>query len=154
MTSQGDGKTLEEGWMLDPQTGAKRKYEELWHDLAVVPSEAKQRDCVVLQAVAGERKLQGLIVKIGCWCQGILKDDDDLVVERWERVSNNGHSVEKSAEQTAANVSESGSQWMRTFKVGRLSLPCGQLCNNPGSTTDQKWQADDIQWQTIEDYRW
>ncbi|TBU37422.1 hypothetical protein BD309DRAFT_876479 [Dichomitus squalens] len=84
---------LERGKMRHLESGEIREYEEGWKDLVILPvggPETGRRTSVVLEtafdasdksAVAGTRR--GLIVRVGQFCQAILRDGPSIVVERW-----------------------------------------------------------------------
>lgn len=64
-----NGDVLERGQMVDPDNPALglRNYEELWRD--EVLAAAGQRVSVVLETTGG------IVVRVGRWCQGILKKE-------------------------------------------------------------------------------
>ena len=156
MTVQEDGTVLEEGINEDAASGSKEHYEELWEDLPVEPfGEQQNRSSVVLKADSSEDQVKGLVLKIGGWCQGILKNNRGLTVERWRRQPPND-----SMDGTALPVEEEEStrtrnDWVRVFRVGNGTLPCESLC----SYTDGRFgynhpikDSSDVSWRVIEEY--
>lgn len=102
---------LETGSMVNPTTGVDTEYEECWRDEdvdgAVVVMELRETDD------QGREIGKGLVIRVGDWCQGIIKVvspspgggwDSELSLERWKR--------------------EASGQWAREAKLGRLWLPC------------------------------
>jgi len=180
MWVQEDGDVLERGKQKHPETGGETEYEELWHDLEVSPLGKKQnRSSMVLRAHKPERKVRGLVVKIGGWCQGMLKTGDDLTVERWERkpaTPSDGEAVVEEGRQEERTHND----WVRTFRVGKGTLPCMYVCSHTGGKLGldtvlrhrspdprrtQDWWAhpreqaleeDDAQddWKVVEEYYW
>ncbi|KAF8539666.1 hypothetical protein BDD12DRAFT_736637 [Trichophaea hybrida] len=71
-----NGNVLERGEMVDfDAPGEGRKvYEEVWRDEVL---EGEERMAVVLETEGG------CVVRVGGWCQGILKTGGKVVVERW-----------------------------------------------------------------------
>lgn len=66
--------------------GGEYSYEELWTDLPLDTADSGKgaRECVALQARGLETPRGGMIIKIGGWCQGILKNEYGVAVERWQ----------------------------------------------------------------------
>jgi Protein HRI1 len=115
MFPQPDGTTLERGCMVNPATGADTEYEELWRDLDILPVPVQAGDhplkeydpesrCLVLQLQDDEKKLRGMAIRLGQFCQGLLREGDRITVERWEWTEAAG--------------------WWLCFKVGDGTLPC------------------------------
>lgn len=72
-----DGRAVEVGRMVNPATGMETEYVEVW-----VPGEVRGGEVVVLKTEAGGR---GVVVRVGCWVQGVVRDADGVSVGRWER---------------------------------------------------------------------
>lgn len=155
MTLQEDGTTLEEGVNVDAVSGAETKYEELWKDLPVDPIGKKQkRSSIVLKADDSEIKVEGMVVKVGGWCQGMLKIGDKLTIERWQRRPVDQHEDEEEDD----NVGESTrtrNDWVRVFRLGTATLPCKEICSRTtGKNGTNITMKDDqqIEWRVIEEY--
>lgn len=156
MTVQDDGTVLEQGENTDSITGDKTKYEELWQDLPVDAIGKKQnRSTLVVRAEDTERKVRGLVVKVGGWCQGLMRSGNSLTVERWERMS------EPEIETTQAErETRTRNNWARTFKLGTEDLPCKHIVeqttgkfglNAPLRFGDLR-DDDRLEWRVIEEY--
>ena len=157
--TQDDGDVLERGKQKHPETGEETEYEELWHDLDVIPLGRKgNRSSVVMRADAPEEHVRGLAIKIGSWCQAILKVGDELTIERWE------HRIEGGTTDPAdRDPGITRNNWIRTFKVGKGTLPCKYMCSNTlgkiGLNTIQKYQTgesweSETEWRVLEEYYW
>lgn len=100
MIPQPDGLMLETGIMINPATGERTDYEELWSDEDI----ADEARCVVLQLHLDEQEKRGMFVLLGRFAQCVLRMGDDVVAERWECGSN-------------------GPMFARIFKVGSERSP-------------------------------
>ncbi|KAI5852440.1 hypothetical protein DFP73DRAFT_1850 [Morchella snyderi] len=112
-TQLANGDWLERGTMLDFDTGLVGDYEEVWRD-----SEPEPRAAAVL--VLGEHaqrrvgpesdaSARGCVVRLGRWCQGVMKVDGKVTAERW-----------------VLGVGES--EWSRVWKCGEGVMPCMVAC--------------------------
>ena len=113
MWARPNGDVLERGKMIKPGTGLVTTYEELWRDLEVeVVGQEKTCTSVVLRAQDDGKGLRGMVIRVGGWCQGILKVGNDVTIERW--------------------------QWVRsTSKLGRDTGGVGIDNNQPYRTRDR-----------------
>jgi len=86
MTVLPDGTALEKGRMVDPATGLERDYEEVWREVEPLGRTADGADarCVVLRLEDEAAHARGMIVLLGQFCQGVLRVEDEVAVERWE----------------------------------------------------------------------
>ena len=73
-----NGDTLERGTMMDFDDGKVKFYQEVWRDEVVGGAE-----CLVLQLNNTTTDAVGIVVRLGEWCQGILREGDKVTVERW-----------------------------------------------------------------------
>jgi hypothetical protein len=113
--AQTDGSTLEKGRMVNPATGLMTDYEELWRspEIEAAPSGPGMEGtigepavrCVVLRLRDDSRAERGMVVLLGQYCQGILREGDDLTIERWQWDSSAG-------------------EWKKHFKIGDGVLAC------------------------------
>ena len=140
---QPNGDVLERGIQLHPVTGVKCEYEELWGDLPikVVEEEEEKRMSLVLKVNDENRNARGLVVRVGQFCQGILKMGNKLTVERWEWVD-------------LAAESEPQGCWRCKVRIGDGSLPCDQTRKIGGLCNGAIVQSGGLEWRVIEDYRW
>ncbi|SPO01445.1 uncharacterized protein DNG_04118 [Cephalotrichum gorgonifer] len=77
---------LEAGRMVNPATGIEADYEEAWGSVEPIATESSgdRPVCVVLQTVDDGVGVRGMVVRVGQFCQGILRAGGDVTVERWE----------------------------------------------------------------------
>lgn len=143
MFPQPDGvHTLEVGQMVNPETGKLTRYEESWVDLKVAVTEVGgegKRWSVVLGLEDEVNGVKGMVVRVGQWCQGIIKARGEVAVERWEWV----------VETTATGGSKG--DWKRVVRLGRLFLPCSftfrpeMVCEgNVAEYGDYKWEVKEV----------
>ena len=100
---------LESGRMRHPESGVVREYEEAWRAVEVrgVPGEER---CVsvVLEIGLGEgaegASAKGMVVRVGQYCQGIVRIGSEVTVERW------AWSEER--------------KWVCVARIGSATLPC------------------------------
>lgn len=117
-----DGRTLEKGRMINPETGQMTDYEEVWVDVDSTDTttttsvradghgEAEdggsgRKVCTVLMLEDEEHSARGMVIRVGQFCQGVLRVGDGFCLERWEWAANTG--------------------WKRQVRMGDLFLPCG-----------------------------
>lgn len=162
MWVQPDGDVLERGTHQDPITGVETEYEELWHDLEVDAIRKKQdHSSLVVHTNDPGRNIRGMAVKIGGWCQGIMKIGDDLTVERWQRKPKEMNSDEAETE-GSDREERTRNDWIRTFRIGKEVLPCEEMCSRTMGklglhtvltfTTMEEEPDKDINWEVLEEY--
>jgi hypothetical protein len=113
-----DGSALETGTMEHPETGVMTPYSEVWvHEtVGVAPQEKSARKrakgtYLVVQRDDESRGIRGRIAWAGKYCQGVVREGEKVVVERWE-FDNSTH----------GGIGE----WVRTWRTGDGPLlPCG-----------------------------
>ena len=139
--------------MKNPATGQTAAYEEVWRDeeaqVVTTEKEGKKR-CVVLDLLRGsktaekpknenDRILRGRVIRIGSWCQGIVKNQDSsVVVERWEWTG----------------VQEG---WVRRFRCGEGVVPCSATWEprERGELVEgEKVESEEVVWTVVESYEW
>ena len=163
MWVQKNGDVLERGKQKDPDTGEETEYEELWHDLEVIPLGKKQnRQSLVMKADDVEKDIRGMAVKIGGWCQAILKVEGELTVERWERRLTKPDG-DDTIIQGYPDEERTRNDFVRTFRFGKGKLPCQFMCANSsgkiGLNTTCGYQIDserqdEVEWRVVEEYYW
>jgi hypothetical protein len=162
MLVQEDGDVVERGMQKHPVTGKDTEYEELWRDLEVQAFGKKHnRSTLVMRVDDPERNIRGMAIKIGGWCQGILKAEGAMTIERWEYKSD--ISGGDSEDVTAWHPSDEGrtrNGWFRTFRYGEGNLPCITMCGHTSgklglntTTTDSKDELE-LDWKILEEYYW
>ena len=104
-----EGVSVERGEMWYPVTGAINAYEELWKDVEVMEVSGEgggKRVSVVLEVgLDGVGEAKGAVVRVGQFCQGILRVGEEITAERW-------------------SWEDGAGEWTRTAGVGGGRLPC------------------------------
>ncbi|KAI0632513.1 hypothetical protein C8Q77DRAFT_1074447 [Trametes polyzona] len=107
---------LERGRMAHPESGEVREYEEAWKAipvLAVGDSHQDERLAVRLEtrSESGEKTgVRGAIVRVGQYCQGIVREGGKVTVQRWAWAQDGG--------------------WKQIGRVGNADIPCGATWAN------------------------
>lgn len=113
----GDGEELEleTGRMVNPATGQEQDYEELWAEVPNEPAgNPSSKLCVVMVAQHSKSGTPtGLVIRLGRYCQGVLRVGDKFVVERWL-------------------WSVQAGTWKRVVRIGDGEIPCSLCCNEGG----------------------
>ena len=104
MFNQDDGSTMEKGRMVNPESGAEEDYEEVWEDMTItnVPETGAGG---VLEMKDDANDTRGLVILMGEYCQGIMRDGSRIFVERWVYMKNSR-------------------EWMSVAATQALALPC------------------------------
>ncbi|KAL8724976.1 MAG: hypothetical protein Q9166_007650 [cf. Caloplaca sp. 2 TL-2023] len=132
------GDVLEKGEVVDEETGEVRRYEELWGEVELDTVEGGEgRTCVVARTDEEGVDWRGMMIRIGGFCQGILKGRDGLAVERWEWVRGEG-----------------GGKWERTVRFGEGELPCGEIVDGGEFEEGVKMDCGGIRWVVVEVATW
>jgi hypothetical protein len=87
MYPQDDGRTLEKGGSVNPDTGEENTYEEMWRDVKIGKSSTWPSNnwcCVTLVLEQPEKKSRGSIMRLGSYCQGVKKVGEEFCAERWK----------------------------------------------------------------------
>jgi hypothetical protein len=149
MHSLGDGRSLEKGEMVSPSTGVMTPYEEVWQEVSPVEitgygTEGKLNVVLILNDEA--KKAKGMVVRVGQFCQAILRVDGredggegegKVFVERWE-------------------WSEEAREWQRRVKVGMGSfMPMGMAAMplkglEVGSEVVHGGEEVELRWRVVE----
>lgn len=141
MYVQENGDVLEKGTQKHPDTGEEVEYEELWTDLVinVIPEEGG-RYSTVLKHESEDAK--GLFVRVGGWCQGILKEGGKLTVERWRWA-------------TQENDEHQGpGYWKRIVRFGDGEMPSPTLYKGIKDSKDTTVVSGELKWEVVENHRW
>lgn len=130
--AQPDGSTLEKGTMENPATGKDTGYEELWHAPEPRPTPAGPVRSLVLKLDRDGGRVRGLVVRLGQYCQGFLRRDQELAAERWEWTEAAG--------------------WRRMISIGDESaLPCSLILGEDASYHEgDSIKVGDDDWKAIE----
>ena len=175
MWARPNGDVLEQGKMIKPGTGLVTTYEELWRDLEVeLVGQEKTCTSVVLRAQDDGKGLRGMVIRVGGWCQGILKVGNDVTIERWQWVRStsklsrdtgragidNNKPVQKPRSGTALDdpffLFEKSRQgdWERVARLGSRFVPCAVTFNLALITDETIVEVGEAEWEVIENYHW
>ena len=93
-----------------------------------------------LKAETDEAK--GLFIRVGGWCQGILKMGSDLTIERWRWASqeNDPH--------------QGPGYWKRIVRIGDGEMPSPTLFRAATDDADTAVVSGNLKWEVIENHRW
>ena len=131
MLPQKDGTTLERGTMVNPATGQMTDYEECWSDVEPTSTNSdSERLCVVLQLHDDANNARGVVVRIGQYCQGLLRVGEQLALERWEWKKETG--------------------WNRVTRMGDMWLPCGVALDDSKLKIDGEVTYGQYLWKVVE----
>lgn len=78
-----------------------------------------------------EQRARGMVVRIGQYCQGVLRVKGEFSLERWEWVGE-----------------EKG--WERKVRMGSLFLPCGPAMDVLGMEVGSQVRHGDFRWKVVE----
>ncbi|KAF2191402.1 hypothetical protein K469DRAFT_458952, partial [Zopfia rhizophila CBS 207.26] len=132
--------TLEFGTMFNPTVSAIHNYEEMWSDIEVQRCGTETKKwCVVLMVNDAANGVRGMVIRLGQYCQGLLKKGDSVTVERWEY-------VEKEKDGMDVN-----GDWERVVRLGDSFVPCAVTFNpekiTPGSEVtygNYEWVVEEL----------
>ena len=153
-----NGDVLERGVMRNNE-GVLLPYEEIWRDrkvsntMVVVLVGQTENAVDILKNennVLGQNGntippgCVGMIVRVGEWCQGVLRRHDGFFAERWHNLSN-----------------PEGGGWKLEFATHRGVLPCDRVCDlldkaSKGACSEQinhvgdNFTVDGITWTVVE----
>lgn len=156
MYPQKDGiRTLEVGRMLNEEIGVVMAYEECWVDVDVVCTDGKKDDgrqgdgdvgavarnggrgkkwCMVLMLEDEGQGARGMVIRVGQFCQGIIRVKGEVCVERW--------------------MWEEWGEWKRVARLGRLFLPCALAFEPERVLEGSKIDYGDYKWEVNEVFGW
>ncbi|KAL1306035.1 hypothetical protein AAFC00_004163 [Neodothiora populina] len=149
---------LERGEMVNPATGKMTAYEEFWADYPAGyvresgEEEQGKRWSVVVALEEADAGVKGLVVRVGEWCQGIIRVGDEICVERW-RWSSTSASDPASGER-GGGEEEIDNGWRRVARLGRLFLPCALTFMPAGLKEGSKVTYGDYKWEAQEVFSW
>ena len=155
-----DNESLEKGRMPNPETGLMTDYEELWRDLPLL--RLPHEPGLITFVLQAENKIlgtRGLVIRIGSWCQGVIRSGADLGVERWRYggVVPPGGSEPGLVDLTGGIGDGIGGEhkWERLAKVGEMSLPC-QVCWEKGweLKVGEEVVSGGLKWEVVERVVW
>ena len=135
MWAQTNGDVLERGVQIHPLSGLQTTYEELWGDLDVELLGGEKRVSIVLKVENKETNTRGMVVRVGGWCQGILKSGGELHIERWQ-------------------WTELKNSWERIVKIGSSDLPCAMTFGSQNVSEKGTVTSGGLEWKVIEKFIW
>ncbi|KAF2262462.1 hypothetical protein CC78DRAFT_534790 [Lojkania enalia] len=100
--------TLEFGTAFNPLTNMHMNYEEMWQDVKIDvcgPERLKYAVCLKLEQPTTNTR--GVVVRVGQFVQGIVKNGEQTTVERWEFTGEG-----------------EGEGWKRIVNIGMSFVPC------------------------------
>jgi hypothetical protein len=123
-----DGRSLEHGHWNSPWDGRPQSYEEMWTDVSISSiSDTGKVTCVVLRAEGVSKDgegVRGVIIRLGQYCQGILKIGDRIAVERWEHQKKRDGALVMQEQDEETKDEKTVGNWTRVMRVGEWFLPC------------------------------
>lgn len=126
-----NGLTLERGTMINPATGHMMDYEECWRDVEAVSTEDYgARSCIVLVLEDESRTARGMVVRVGQFCQGLLRVGDAVSLERWVWAREGG--------------------WKRMVRMGDWWVPCGAVLEGQRSAVGGEVRHGEFVWKVVE----
>lgn len=145
MITQENGNVLEKGTMVDPNTGQEDYYEELWEEVPTekLTSGNNERVCTVLRTGDQEKLGMGMIIRLGDYCQGILKSQGRVTVQRWK-----WDLIQKD---------RGYGDWRNILTIGTESenLPCQDLLDLETPPNEgEEIKGADITWTVVEVSTW
>lgn len=87
MYPQNDGRTLEKGGSVNPDTGEVNTYEEMWRDVPIEKPTTwpdTNWSCVVAICDEPAKQVKGCIMRLGPYCQGVKRVGGNFCAERWK----------------------------------------------------------------------
>jgi Protein HRI1 len=139
----GPNETVERGKMINPETDIVQDYEEIWWELPVLQAETANGPhtniSVVLVAENKALSACGMIVRVGQWCQGVLRSGENTSCERWRLQDAD---------------SEAAGQWECVLRIGKGDLPCHVLWEGQGLTDGEVIQSEGLVWRCEERSVW
>lgn len=162
---------LEKGSMVNPATGRLTSYEEYWADLEVERVDGKRWSVVLtvddeLVGADGKKtQVKGMVVRVGQFCQGIIRVGEELALERWSFVKSGEKGKDNVGETTEAKAAskQSGEQqlveakegkWERVAKLGRIFMPCSIAFRPEAVNMGSKITYGDYNWEVKEVFEW
>lgn len=144
---QPNGDVLELGHSKNPDSGIEANFEELWTDLEARP--AGKQDEGRRWSMVWKAKDWGLIVRVGTWCQGIVKANGNITVERWRWCERGAGQEEERL--LAASIASAGKTneetedgtWIRIFKLGEAIIPCEKTWKIGHQVEDSDWKLEE-----------
>ncbi|KAF2761239.1 hypothetical protein EJ05DRAFT_497789 [Pseudovirgaria hyperparasitica] len=151
--------SYEYGAMVNPATNEMTDYQEVWRDLDCLSLDTDgMKSCSVLTTENTEHKIRGIIIRVGQYCQALLKVGDEINVERWHYTPRRPESpysdpFQDDDSQDSTFVGRSG-DWTRQLKLGSRFLPCVVTFQDENNSVGDKITRGDFEWTIVEKEEW
>lgn len=139
-----NGGLIQKGTIEDPESGESTDFEVLWAPIATIPYEVPGGPTsVVFKFQDRAEGGKGLVVRVGNWCQGLLKVGGQTTIERWVwdgqpkrkvpeteakempyRIVLEDHHFEDNKDVGGDYKVYSRGRWIRIAKLGDDFIPC------------------------------
>ena len=130
---QPDGSAVEQGRMVNPDNGQEMDYEEAWIDVAPTSTTLDNRKlsaCAVLLLDDDSQRQRGMVVRVGQYCQGIVRIGEAVSLERWHWTKQDG--------------------WKRKVRMGDVWMPCGLAMEFSRLTLGGEVKQGEQSWKVVE----
>ena len=94
---------------------------------------------MVMRGESEALSIRGLIVRVGGWCQGMIKINDDTTIERWRWTDGDGGIL---------------SGWEQIVRIGSGSLPCRVLWEKEDMNVGDETLSGGVKWEVVEKEVW
>ena len=125
-----NGECMEIGQMMNPNTQRVDMYKEYWTSVAVGESDSIHGTprCVVART-KGDDSTRGMIIRLGGYCQGVVRFQDEKTGEtfqigRWEGIKNSRGTLEWRKDPMSSTMTET-------------HLPAAWLCEDEREVGDE-----------------
>lgn len=135
MFPQPDSTTIERGSMTNPSNGKMADYEECWEDLEPLCTDidtegGQARKVCVLQIHDDDNEARGMVIRLGQFCQGVLRVGEYFSLEQWQWRKSEG--------------------WRRNVRMGDLWLPCGPMLEGERLRLGGELNYGEYSWKVVE----
>lgn len=135
MFALADGRMLEKGRMVNPETGVVGEYEEVWRDVKVLAADGAvegggRRVCTVMLLNDEQREARGMVIRLGQFCQGVLRIGERFSLERW--------------------LWGEGEGWQRDARIGEFLVPCGVATSGKMPEVGGRVEYGEFVWEVAE----
>lgn len=159
-----DFKFLRSGEYFDPLICSYVDIKDTWHPISPLNTVLENHKWnIVLELDESIKNAKGLIVRVGHYCQGVLKIGDAVTVERWRFIHKQSkHTTQnlstKSASPAATEKSEPEpafeGDWTRELRLGDHFLPCAIAFRTAGLQEGAVVNYGDFCWRVEEVCCW
>lgn len=104
---------------------------------------AGSKASIVLTLADEAAGTKGMVVRVGQWCQGLIKVRGEVALERWKW---------SPGEEDGETAKTGG--WQRVARIGRLFLPCALAFEPARVVEGSQVEYGDYKWEVKEVYEW